>query len=164
MTTLDTLPTAPAVVSSGASEAASVPFKAVLLYEDVVTARRAAAASLSLAAGLHPGARVSHSAWRFDLFDQPRHRAAALAEAIQADAVIASAHAATLPAGVSSWLDEALAGHVGLIVILLSGSDEDWTITIRHTPGFSAATFGLPGGLDKTFRCGRQPAALPQSA
>lgn len=139
-------------------------FKAVLLYEDVPTARRASIAAVKLAEGLSPGTRVSQSAWRFDLFDHPQWQFKAMVEAAEADAVIVSSHSTTLPAGVSAWLDAALADHVGLIVILLSGTEEDWTITIRHAAGFSPAPFGALGEMEKTFRCGSRPASLRQSA
>jgi hypothetical protein len=142
----------------------AVPFKAMLLYEDVATARRAAVAALKLAAGLSPGTHVSQSAWRFDLLGQPHWRFKAMAEAAQSDAVIVSSHSSALPPGLSSWLDAALADHVSLIVILLSGTEENWTITIRHTPGFSAAPFGRDPGVEKTFGCGSRPAPLEQNA
>lgn len=137
-------------------------FRTVLLYEDIPSARWAARAALQLAAGLSPGARVSQSPWRFDLLDQPRFQFKVMTEAARADAVIVSSHSTELPASVSAWLDAVLAD--GLILVLLSGSDEGWTITIRHAPGFSATSRNLPAGAENTFRCGTQPALLRQTA
>src|SRR5688572_16090481 len=149
-------------LSSAASTDILVPFKVVLLYEDMPAARRGAVASCKLAQGLSPGTRIRQSAWRFDLLDIPRWQFAAMIEAAQADAVIVSSHSADLSPGVTAWLDAALADHVGLIVILLSGTQGDWTITIRHAPDFTGTPSRESPRLGKTFHGGSRLAPHPQ--
>ncbi len=151
---------------SDTKESSPVPFKAVLLYEDVETAHRATGVSTRLAAGLNPDGPVASSVWRFDLLDDPHCRSLATAEMKGADTIIVSSRLTALPTDIGSWLEACVAASENdcLIVIFLSGTEGSWSITIRHAAHFSTGRSGAKPEIENTFRCGYQAPPMRKSA
>jgi len=157
MTTLE-LPALPATTVFFRPDANNTTdcFSAVLLYEDLVTAHRAATTAAKLASGLQPGSRLVESAWRFDVLQEETPRKQALMEIASSDAVIVSSRHDLLPGAVQDLLDASLRQHRErpLVLILLSGDGESWSITIRHTAGFAQSAAGFAPFLDGAISCG----------
>jgi hypothetical protein len=131
------------------------PFRTLLLYENREAARRGAVVAGTLAAGLDPEAEVDRHVWRFDVLADPAAADRALEEAREVDAVIVSSVAESLPAPVTLWLDRCLQARrtAQPIYVVLSNSDETWTISIRSAAG---AVPGTRAPMDTLFQTGRR--------
>ena len=111
-----------------------MPLNVVVAYGDALAGKQAIRALRRMGACLHAQAEVKPVLWRFDLLEDPRWRALAMADADAADFIIfATSDADRLPDAVNSWSAECVARKRGqrLAIVTLFGTDDTWGVWIQ---------------------------------
>jgi hypothetical protein len=111
------------------------PFRTIILYADLPSARNAMDRLARMVRHSQRVVVLHPTLWRFDQLNDPRWREMSLVDALDVGWIVFATRASfAIPAAASDWLTSVLARKTrnSTHLLMLEGDEEPWTVAIEH--------------------------------